>query len=138
MMGAGLMTVYGVGAGSVGTWVQGAGVQSRLAGVGAMGLSPMSASTSPAQSNRTGLRSTGSTGVWFVGDGAGSMGMGLVCMVLASTVLVGSTVLSLRSGLMGETGVVPLRTVRTGSMATLLEMGLPGMGSTGAVLVCAA
>lgn len=72
IMGAGLMTVYTVGAGSEVQLLGAGGVRLRLAGAGAMRLRPMSASTSPAQSNHTGTCSTGWTIVRFVGDGAGS------------------------------------------------------------------
>ena len=130
------MTVYMVGAGLVGTGVQllgAGGVLSRSACAGAMGLRLISALMSPAQSNCT--RSCGfeSTVVRFVGDGAGSKGMGSVCMVLASTVLMGSTVPSPGSGLMGEMGAALVCAVQMGSTVMSPGTGLmgAGVGSTG-------
>ena len=72
-MGAGLMTVYTVGAGSEVQLLGAGSVQLRLAGAGVMRLRPMSALTSPTQSNRTGSCGTGSTVVRFVGDGVGQL-----------------------------------------------------------------
>jgi hypothetical protein len=125
------MTVCMVGAGLVGTGVQllgAGGVLSRSAGASAMGLRPISASTSPAQSNRTGSCSTGSTVVRFGGDGAGSTGMGSVGAVLVSTVLVGSTAMSPGSRLMGEAGAALVCVVRTGSTVMLPWTELTGLG----------
>jgi hypothetical protein len=85
-----------------------------------MGLRPMSASTSSAQSNCTGSCGTGSTVVRFEGNGAGSTGVGSVGTVLVHAVLAAA---SPGSGLMGEMGAVLVRAVWT--------------GSTRAVLVCA-
>jgi hypothetical protein len=98
------MTV-GVGSMDMGVQVLGAvGVRSGLAGAGAMGLRPMSASTSCAQSNRTGLHGTGLTLVWFVGDRAGSTGVGSVGTVLVCAVLAGLPAALPGLGLMGEAG----------------------------------